>query len=137
MARVEELLTRLDRVRQTGPQEWTACCPAHKDKHPSLAIAETDDGRVLIHCFAGCATDSILSALGSSFEALFPQPLGHRFKPKRHPFSPAAVLRCIQREAMIVAIVASDLRTGKELSDDDRKRLWVAEQRIRTALEYA
>ena len=24
---------------------WIACCPAHEDKRPSLAITETDDGR--------------------------------------------------------------------------------------------
>lgn len=42
----------------------TACCPAHDDKTPSLSIAE-DDGRVLWHCFAGCAQDAVLAALRS------------------------------------------------------------------------
>ena len=39
-----------------------ARCPAHADRIPSLAIAERD-GRVLIHCHAGCDQKSIVSAL--------------------------------------------------------------------------
>jgi putative DNA primase/helicase len=34
---------------------WVARCPAHVDRTPSLSIREADDGRLLLHCFAGCA----------------------------------------------------------------------------------
>ena len=40
--------------RQVGQGSYTACCPAHDDKTPSLSITEISDG-VLIHCHAGCA----------------------------------------------------------------------------------
>ena len=37
--------------RQQG-EEWSACCPAHDDRNPSLSIREGSDGKVLIHCHA-------------------------------------------------------------------------------------
>ncbi|MBK6590648.1 MAG: DUF3987 domain-containing protein [Acidobacteria bacterium] len=47
-----------------------ARCPAHDDKSPSLSITEKDD-KVLVHCFAGCTPDEILSAVGLEFRDLF------------------------------------------------------------------
>jgi len=47
------VLDRLDKVKQTGPDRWIACCPAHDDKSPSLAVRELDDGRILLHDFGG------------------------------------------------------------------------------------
>jgi DNA primase len=47
---VENVLQRLDKVRKTGAFKWQACCPAHDNSGPSLAIREMDDGRVLLHC---------------------------------------------------------------------------------------
>ena len=52
---------------------YTAQCPAHPDGRPSLAISEGADGRVLLHCFAGCTTASILSALELEAADLFPE----------------------------------------------------------------
>ena len=59
------LLARLDGVRRCGAG-FTARCPAHHDRHPSLTISVTDGGRVLLHCFAGCAFGEILGAAGLS-----------------------------------------------------------------------
>jgi putative DNA primase/helicase len=41
-----------------------ALCPAHDDHNPSLSIKETSEGKVLLHCFAGCSFEAILGALG-------------------------------------------------------------------------
>ena len=41
----------------------TGCCPAHDDKHPSLSIRDSDDGKVLVHCHAGCAQDDVVAEL--------------------------------------------------------------------------
>lgn len=43
---------------------YHACCPAHDDKEPSLSYWETPTGGVGFHCFAGCPTESILTAIG-------------------------------------------------------------------------
>lgn len=50
-------------ARRSGSR-WLALCPAHKDHSPSLGIAEGEGGRVLLHCWAGCATEAVLAALG-------------------------------------------------------------------------
>ncbi len=52
---------------------WMACCPAHKDRNPSLSVSEGNDGRVLLNCFAGCSTESVLAALGLTASDLFPE----------------------------------------------------------------
>ncbi|MHC2582663.1 hypothetical protein ACVI1J_005162 [Bradyrhizobium diazoefficiens] len=48
--------------RQTGGQ-WMCRCPAHEDRRPSLAVRDGDDGRVLVHCFAGCHPLDVIDAL--------------------------------------------------------------------------
>lgn len=44
---------------------WSACCPAHEDRTPSLSITTGKDGRVLVHCHAGCSQDEVVSELKS------------------------------------------------------------------------
>lgn len=41
---------------------WQANCPAHADDTASLSIAEGDDGRLLVHCHAGCEFHDIIEA---------------------------------------------------------------------------
>ncbi len=60
---LDQVLPRLRRLRRCRGG-WTALCPAHDDHNPSLSIAGTDDGRVLVHCFAGCAFENVIEALG-------------------------------------------------------------------------
>lgn len=40
----------------------TVHCPAHEDAHPSLSVTERD-GRVLVHCHAGCPQEAVVGAL--------------------------------------------------------------------------
>ena len=54
---------------------WTARCPAHDDHKPSLSITETINGKVLLHCFAGCHQDQVIAAL--KLRGLWAK-LGHR-----------------------------------------------------------
>ena len=68
---IENLISRLDKVKGRNGH-WTACCPAHADRGPSLAVKHTEDGRILLHCFAGCDVHSIVTALGMDLTDLFP-----------------------------------------------------------------
>ncbi len=44
---------------------WMARCPAHGDREPSLSICDADDGKVLLHCHAGCVQEQVISVLRS------------------------------------------------------------------------
>lgn len=57
------ILAKLRDVTRTS-NGWTARCPAHDDDRPSLSVALGDDGRVLVHCFAGCTPKQVVAAVG-------------------------------------------------------------------------
>jgi hypothetical protein len=142
MTPVEKMLGMLTKVKGRNGS-WTACCPAHADKGPSLAIRENDDGRVLVHCFAGCETLSVLRALGMSMTDLFP-PEGKRReypvegkKSMKPAFYATDLMRIISFEALVVSICAYDMGQGKKLSDGDRERMKLSQQRIEEAIKYA
>ena len=44
---------------------WMVPCPAHDDHDPSLSIKDTDDGKVLVHCHAGCDQSLVIGELRS------------------------------------------------------------------------
>jgi hypothetical protein len=60
-ASAREIVSRLG-GRFAG-HKGTCRCPAHKDKTPSLSVAETRDGRPLVHCFGGCTQQAVIAAL--------------------------------------------------------------------------
>lgn len=132
------LLSRLDKVRQTGQGRYLACCPAHEDKNPSLSVRELDDGRLLLHCFTGCDVHSVLSALNLSMADLFPDS-GRmpQARPERHPFPAADVLRAVAFEALVVMMAASSLLAGEPFTAMDLERLTLAYTRLQSALQAA
>jgi P4 family phage/plasmid primase-like protien len=69
MISVSDITSRLHGVRKSG-NGYEARCPAHDDKNASLSVAESGAGKVLLHCHAGCATESIVAALGYSMADL-------------------------------------------------------------------
>ena len=134
----DALISRLDGVKQTGSGRWIARCPAHEDKNPSMTVRELDDGRVLIHDFAGCSPEEILASVGMTFSDLFPEkPLDHRLPRERRPFSAIDALRCIAVEATLASVAASNVAGGIPMSEEERLRLHTAAGRINHALEVA
>lgn len=130
----DRLISRLDHVRETGPDRWIARCPAHEDRSPSLAIREMDD-RLLLHCFAGCSVNEVVAVVGLSISDLFPEIItleGNR--PLRRPFPAEDILRCVSSEAMLVQFCATDLAAGQTLTPADLERLNVAATRIRAGM---
>ena len=78
-SKLDSLLSRLAGVKKTGDGRYIAKCPAHSDKSPSLAITQVDE-KILLHCFAGCAVNDVLAAVGMELSDLFPD-LEGTFKP--------------------------------------------------------
>jgi hypothetical protein len=130
----ESLLAQLDAVRRTGPGRWVARCPAHDDRRASLGVRELADGRILVHCFAGCAVSEILAAVGLAFDALFPQQdASHAVKGERRSFPASDVLRAVSFEVLLVSIAAANLAQGAALAEEDRHRLSLAAARLQEA----
>jgi hypothetical protein len=142
MTPTERFVSRLGKVRGRNGS-WTAQCPAHDDKSPSLSVRETEDGRVLVHCFGGCPVHEVVSAVGMDMTDLFPPddkrkeyPVDGR--PRVKPaFYASDLLRIASFECLVVVIAAYDLSKGKRLSDEDMERLKIAQQRIEEVVVYA
>jgi hypothetical protein len=133
---IDVLLSRLDKVRRTGPETWLASCPAHDDRQPSMTIRETGDGLILLHCFGGCGIDEILLTLDMDIADLFPaRPESLQSKPLRHRFPARDVLECVANEALITAIVAAAIAAGKVIPRPDLARCQLANVRIHEAID--
>ena len=137
----ERLLPRLDRVRQTGPDQWLASCPGplheNGDRNPSLSIRQADD-RLLLCCHAGCGNDEIMSALGMALADLFDRPLGHHKAPlskyqRRRHGQAAEALKALLHEVRIVYVLAEQMAAGFNLDPAELERLKLAMTRIRNA----
>lgn len=66
---LNDILNRLNKVTQRGEQ-YTALCPGHDDKNPSLAIT-VKNKKILVYCQAGCTTEEIISPIGLKVSDLF------------------------------------------------------------------
>jgi putative DNA primase/helicase len=42
---------------------WMTRCPAHDDREPSLSISDSDNGKVLVRCHAGCDQVQVIAEL--------------------------------------------------------------------------
>lgn len=113
MLPIERLLNALSNYRKRGNNKYQAVCPAHTDKSPSLSIANTPDGRVLLHCHGGCSVHDVLSACGLSLSDLYPDTATNykslmSFVHKTDDYSDA-----------VVTIANHDIKAGKPLSRED------------------
>ena len=70
---------KLPHLRSSTSDRWQGICPAHQDHHPSLSVEAMPDGKVLIHCHAGCDPTEILDALNLKWTDL--EPNGKRTRP--------------------------------------------------------
>lgn len=135
---VDSFLSALDKVKRNGKGQWVACCPAHDDKSPSMTIAETDDGRVLVHCFSGCSVEEILGAVGMGFDVLYP-PKPERqnpYKPMAKPFLAYSVVECLAFEALLVVTAARLMANGETLDANDYQRLLLAAERMQGVVNH-
>src|SRR5437868_1351169 len=67
----QEFVSVLEGVRESS-RGAMALCPSHDDMHQSLSICTGTDGRLLVHCFAGCSAQEVCDALGFHVRDLFP-----------------------------------------------------------------
>jgi hypothetical protein len=127
-----KVLDRLAGVKQTAPGRWISRCPAHEDKSPSLSIRETEDGRVLLYCFAACGAGDVLDSIGLCMSDLFDQPIAHHMPPLRGGFSARELLELNSHEALVAADLASSAQR-RPLTEEEQTRLVQAAARLSKA----
>ena len=67
---LDALLPMLDAVQQRSNGRWSARCPAHDDRTPSLQVTSGDKA-ILLKCWSGCRLEDICLALGIEQRDLF------------------------------------------------------------------
>ncbi len=123
------IFQNLELLRQRGDGKWSARCPAHDDRGPSLSIELADD-RILLHCFAGCQVESICEALGCRVGDLFLNELTPQERARvRYVKNRAQVLREVRMETTVMALL-QDTATP---SQADRERGALATRRLAAA----
>lgn len=139
---LELVLSRLSGVRRCGRGFIATCsAPEHKDRSASLSIAAGNDGRVLLHCFAGCSVDEVVAGLGLQRRDLFPPNVRRAHTPEERraawrasrEAAWAAALGVLGREALVIEIAAGVLAAGDPLSKEDLARLRMACDRVESA----
>jgi putative DNA primase/helicase len=68
---------------------WTARCPAHDDRTPSLSIHDAQDNKVLVRCHAGCDQERVITVLRTR---------GLWAENSSHPLSRVARRRSVERK---------------------------------------
>lgn len=124
-------IAALFRARPRGGK-FRAVCPSHPDKRPSLGGSlgcgnkdhrncSCPKDRVVMGCFAGCLTETVLEAKGLTFADLFVNNAPHR------PSSPLRAARVFQpdRNQWKLDVLASKLPAiaGDVFADPDVQRL--------------
>lgn len=78
LERILDTLEARDARPKRNGRGWLARCPAHDDSRPSLSVTEGDDGRVLLHCHAGCDSEAVIAAISMEARDLFPSGNGSK-----------------------------------------------------------
>ncbi len=68
----ELLLSKLDKVQGGANGRYRACCPSHGSTGRTLSLLFASDGRILLHCHAGCTPLEVLDSIGLTMTDLFP-----------------------------------------------------------------
>lgn len=127
MTPLDRVLARLDGVVEAS-NGYSARCPAHDDRRPSLTIKGGRDGVVLLSCMAGCRTEDVLAAIGLGFRDLWPRGTYPASRPR--PFT-----KDLAKWIIYVLVYAGMCRRGATLSDDDVAAFDLAVSKLFEALE--
>lgn len=128
-ATAQPLLLRLEGVRKEG-DGWRAKCPSCNGSRRDVLTVAIGDKRILVHCFAGCAQDDVLAAVGLSWKNLQPtrtwppsKAEDREWRMKQRQVSIGVAAATMQREIVVVANAASEVAHGRVLDGIDLLRL--------------
>ncbi len=110
------VLPRLDGARQLHDGSWMARCPSHDDRTASLHATELSDGRVLLHCHAGCGGADVVEALGLRFGDLKPDGC-ESAKPGPAERNARESLRSVAHAALVTVTLLNTVAARKAVTD--------------------
>jgi CHC2 zinc finger len=128
MSKIDMILGRLQKVRASGKDRFTACCPAHEDRSPSLMVSEKAD-KISIHCFAGCGAADILAAIGLDFDVLYPD--RDNAEKGLRPWQRSELEQQLKHARMIIKIYENDVSKGVAIDLDNKKIALDAFKRVK------
>ena len=129
---IDTVLQHLTKVKKTS-KGYQALCPAHKDKSPSLSIREGEDGRILLHCHAGCTAEAVVASIGLKLSDLYPATNTTRRPPPAPGISRSELHKAANFEKTILYFASCDISRGKTLNATDIARCDLARTRLQTA----
>jgi len=84
LADFEDVLDKLEVASRNG-EKAMSYCPTHDDRNnPSLSL-KAENGRLLLHCFAGCCPEDIVSEISLQMKDLFVEGGGEASIPPNTP----------------------------------------------------
>ena len=130
---INKLHSLLKRPTPINNGRFNSLCPAHEDKSPSLSVAMLNDGRILIHCHAGCAPVEVMSAIGLSMTDLFPDgAIRDQMKGWAQTLNKGKSFED-KTDATVLAIAEAERKAGRRLNAKDLERERLAYMRMRHA----
>lgn len=133
---IHDFLSELSGVTQIADGKWQASCPtaAHRygDRSRGLRVGIGRDDRILVHCFAGCHVELIMSAMGLTLADLFSKqyerPQG---KPAHNPRTLSqAVATALAYDAVTASLALDYVQQGRTLSTDDIQSMATSSSRL-------
>ena len=121
---IDILLSRLEKVKPNGNGKYLACCPAHNDKSPSLGIKQDDNGKILIHCFSGCAAPDIVSAVGMQLSDLMPDNPTYKKGAKPPKFNKYELFDLLVHESIILSLGIRQLLNLEDLKHQQQQHTY-------------
>jgi len=112
---LNEVLALLPDAKQNG-DGYTAKCPAHGDKRPSLSVSQGEKG-VVLHCHSGCSPAAVCAALGITMRDLFVEPdRGHGHKRQNAPKRTPRARKAQRYDSLDLAVAAAGRQAGGQLT---------------------
>ena len=105
-------------LKQVAPNRYLCRCPSHEDKSPSMTVTIEPDGKTLVHCFAGCSPEDIVSSLGLTMSNLFPDEITDEYRQKKQiQFQRAQFMS----DYRLIQLGENWLKRGKQFSIHDKR----------------
>lgn len=120
------ILDRLQNVKKSG-DGWMCSCPSHGG-NDCLTVSD-EDGKTLIHCFAGCDTGDVMAAIGLSLRDLFADSLN----PERKREYQIRSAQKARSQARLILEIAEAQALASDLDNADLATLADAHDLLNTA----